>query len=420
MIRFFRKIPRGQIYLGFSELIFCFFGLLFSDLKKGRKTEEFETAFSQYCQTKSALALPRARLAFYYILKNLNLAPSSRVLMTPLTITDMVNMIHLLKLKPVFCDLAEQTYNINYEELENKITPETKVLLITHLNGLATDMGRVMEIVKKHKLILIEDCSQALGARFNNQPLGSFGQAGIFSLSFLKTCSTLFGGMLVSNDTALVEKIKNDIKDFMMPSKSWLLSELIRNFITGLATNRLIFSAFTYYLIKLLGFFNGEIINRFFLSNLDNFLREGLDPKMLLSYTDFQAEMGLSALAGLEEKNEKLISNTRILFSGASSQTRERLPKIIPEARNVFWRLPIRVDEPEKFIKYMLENYIDATQTNLVLCSQEPIFKQYSAETPEAYNSKFKTVFVPIHSDFSQEDMIYIAQTLNNYLENYH
>jgi len=414
---FFHKIPRVQIYLDLSDLISVFFKTLFSKLERGQKTEEFENAFKSYYQVEQAVVLSQARIALYYILKNLNLSKGDQVLMTPLTIADMVNMIQLLDLEPVFCDLAKQTYNIDCQDLESKITDKTKVLFVTHLNGLSTDMDKIKKIVNEHDLVLIEDCSQSFGAKFKDKYLGTFGQASIFSLSVTKTCSTLFGGMIISNDSELVRKITDDTKDFNKPKKSVLISNIIKNLILKIATNRFIFSVFTYYLIYLLNLMSGNLVNRFVISNPNTILKKELDPKILFHYTDLQAKIGIKVLKIIDQDDQKRIDNVQFLFNSVSSKVKDRLPVVVPGARNVYWRMPIRVSRPKDFIRYMSKKYIDTVSTNLVLASQEPAFEKYKTDTPEAFESKFNSVFVPIHSSFSRLDIKYIAEALNSYFK---
>lgn len=403
-----RTLPRANIYLSLSDLVYIFFKILTGRLCKANKVKEFESAFGKYYGTE-ALALPHARIALYYILKNLNLPEKSEVIMTPLTIADMVNMIHLQELNPVFCDLGKLTYNIDYEKLEKKITGNTKVLFITHLNGFATDMDRILDIVNRHNLILIEDCSQVFGAKFKGKYLGTFGRAAIFSLSLLKTCSTIFGGMIISDNADLLKKIKNDTKDFPLPSKTTLLSSVFKNIIIGMAFNRKIFSALTYHLIRLMS----DKIDKFIACNPKFPLRTCLDPQMLISYTDIQAEMGLKKLKTVDAEDEKRIKNAKVLFDKASSGVKAYLPKLPEGAKNVYWRIPLRVKDPKHFLKYMINKGIDTFRTNLVLCSQE--YDKYRADTPETFLSKFNSVFIPIHSDFNEDDMTYVAEVLNDY-----
>ena len=411
---FFRKIPRAGIYLGLGALTAALFKVLFTKLKKGEKTTALENKLSEHFGVKYTILLPRARTALFYLLKNLNLLEGSEVIMTPLTIADIANAVRWAKLKPVFCDLGENTYNIDYQKIEELITPKTKVLLVTHLNGLASDMNKILEIVKKHNLTLIEDASQAFNAEYKGKMLGTFGTAGIFSLSFLKTFCTLFGGALVLNDSALAVKIRQESANLPHPPKMMLIKEILKNMVLAIVSNRTIFSLKTYYFIKLSYATKSNFVNKFIKSNPKPTLTDSPSQKYLYSYTDAQAQIGLKILSTVRLSDKKRIENASYLIDSLSEKAKSKLPRTLKEAGNTFWRLPIQIDESEKFKKYLFRNYVDCAPTNLVLISEEPTFAKYSNFTPQARRA-YEAIFIPVHSSFSKKDMLYMAKLLNNY-----
>lgn len=413
---FFRKIPRAKTYLGLSTLTVVLFKIFFAKLKNGGAIAKLEKKLSEYFVVKNAIMLPRARMAMFYLLKNLNLPKDSEVIMTPLTIADMVNAVRWAGLIPVFCDLGNNTYNIDCQKIKELITPKTKVLFVTHLNGLASDMYEITRISKNYNLILIEDASQSFNGEFNSKLLGTFGTAGIFSLSFLKTCGTLFGGALILNDLILAKKIRQESDNLPPPPKMLLIKEILKNMVLAVATNRIIFSFKTYYLIKLSYMAKSNLINKFIRSNPKSSLTDTPSPKYLHSYTDLQAKMGLKMLDVTSKTDKKRITNANLLIDNLSGKAKSKLPMILKNTKNTFWRLPIQTDRPEELKKYLFKNYVDCASTNLILASEEPTFKKYAKPTPAA-NLAHKAIFIPIHSSFSKNDMLYMAKLINNYFE---
>lgn len=410
---FFRKIPRARVYLSLGLLMATLLKVLFTKLKKGEKTAALEKKLSEYFGAKHAIILPRARIAMFYLLKNLNLPKDSEVIMTPLTIADMVNAVRWAGLTPVFSDLGENTYNIDCRKLRELITPKTKVLFVTHLTGLASDMDEIIKIAKNYNLILIEDASQAFNGEFNGKLLGTFGTAGIFSLSFLKTCSTLFGGALVLNDSALTEKIRRESEKLPPPPKSMLIKEILKNMLLVVATNRIIFSLLTYYFIKLSSAVSSNAVNKFIKSNPKPSLTDAPPQEYLHSYTNLQAQMGLRMLDAIFKTDEKRITNSNFLIDNLSDKAKSKLPVIIKNTKNTFWRLPVQTDEPEKFKKYLFKNYVDCAPTNLILAGEEPAFKKYARPAPMA-KLAHGAIFIPMHSAFDKKDMLYMAKLINN------
>lgn len=431
---FFRKIPRAKVYLGLPLLITTAFKILFKKPILSKKTAELEQTLQNYfgfseksaSSGKEVIMFSRARLALFYLLKNLELPEGSELIMTPLTIADIFNAVRWAKLTPVFCDLGKNTYNIDYKKLEETITPKTKVLFITHLTGIATDMDEIEKIVKKYNLILIEDVSQAFGAEFSERSasggkgkkLGTFGVASISSISFLKTFCTLSGGILIINEvnSLLAKKIKNEIKNLPPPPKKFLLKETIRNIVLNVAANKIIFSVFTYYVIKIFNILHSNAFEEFIKSNPPPVLTDTPPQKLLFAYSDLQAEIGLKILKNVAKSDDKRIENVKTFIENLSPDARRYLPYIPENAKNVFWRLPFEIENPDTLKSFLFKNYIDTTRTNLMLCSEVPAFHDYTKNTPNAKKAH-SPIFIPIHSDFTQKDMLYMAQVINEYLK---
>ncbi len=122
------------------------------------------------------------------------------VIMPSFTFSSSANAVMLVGAKPVFCDVDINTYNIDPAETEKKITKKTRAIMVVHYAGMACDMGKIMEIVKKNNLLLIEDAAHALGAKYENKYLGTTGDIGCFSFHGTKNVSVGEGGFFATND----------------------------------------------------------------------------------------------------------------------------------------------------------------------------------------------------------------------------
>lgn len=422
---FFRKIPRTKIYIKPQLIMRSLFKTIFEDLKRGQTVKEFEREFAFHYGSKYALAMPFARIALYYLLRALEIEKDSEVLMTPITIPDMVNMIRCVGLRPVFVDLERNTYNVKCEELERKINEKTKVFLLTYLCGFVPDMDRIVDIVKRYNLILIEDCSQNFGSKYKDRAVGTFGEAGFFSTTTLKTCSTFSGGMIISNNLELIKKIENlAAKDLSKPPKSFCTKFIAENFFLWLLTQQCVFSIFTFYLIKILNFINPNIIAQLQKGNIGLFigekrpvLRNVIPKNMLYFYTDMQAEVGLEILKTIEYSDKKRIHNAKMLLENLPDVDKSCLPVLEEGSRNTFYRFPIKVKRYENFQKFLFDKHIDTSRSALDCCSTEPVFEMYKTEMKEAEEVMEQSVFIPIHPLLNEDDMKHIAQVVNEYFK---
>ena len=167
----------------------------------GNYVKKFEINFSKYIGTKYAIGVGSGTDALYLSLKFLDLKQTDEVITVANTYLSTVSSIHLAGAKPVLVDVDYDTYNIDPKEIEKKITKNTKVIIAVHLCGTPADMVAINKIAKKHKLLVIEDCAQAAGAKIDTKKVGSFGFSGCFSFHPLKNLNAIGdGGMIVTNN----------------------------------------------------------------------------------------------------------------------------------------------------------------------------------------------------------------------------
>ncbi|MEK7543849.1 MAG: DegT/DnrJ/EryC1/StrS aminotransferase family protein [Patescibacteria group bacterium] len=169
----------------------------------GPKTEQFEKAFATYTKAKYALGVNSATAGLHLALKALGVGPGDEVITTPLTFVSTVNVILHSGATPVFADVDRDSWNIDPEEIEKKITKKTKVILPVHLHGRPCDMDAIMGLARRHKLFVVEDAAHAAEARYKGEKIGSVGDITVFSFYVTKNIATGEGGMVTTNDKKL-------------------------------------------------------------------------------------------------------------------------------------------------------------------------------------------------------------------------
>lgn len=193
---------------------------------KGKAILALEKWFEHYFQSYSAISFNSARSALYAICKSLELKEGDEVLLQAFTCVVVPNAIIAVGATPIYCDIKND-YTIDPKDLEKKITKKTKAILVQHTFGIPTDMDAIMKIAKKYKLFVIEDVAHTIGGEYNNKKLGAFGDASIFSLGRDKAFSSVFGGIALTNDKELGEKIRSFQSTRQDPSIGWILQQLI-------------------------------------------------------------------------------------------------------------------------------------------------------------------------------------------------
>lgn len=174
----------------------------------GRFISEFEKKFAEFCGTKYALACCNGTMTLHLALLALGVGPGDEVIMPTLTYIATANAVTYCGATPVFVDSEPDTWNMDPEKLEEKITPNTKVIIPVHLYGLSCNMDRIMEIARKHNVAVVEDAAEAHGATWNGKVVGSMGDIGSFSFFGNKIITSGEGGMLITNDEKMYEHMK--------------------------------------------------------------------------------------------------------------------------------------------------------------------------------------------------------------------
>lgn len=167
----------------------------------GKTVADFEKNFADFIGVKHAISVNSGTDALVIALKALGIKPGDEVITTPFTFFATAETIAMVGAVPVFVDVEEDTYNIDADKIEEKITEKTKAILPVHIFGQPVDMDRILEIAKKHNLVVIEDACQAVGAAIASKKAGSLGNAGCFSFFPTKNLGAFGdGGMITTND----------------------------------------------------------------------------------------------------------------------------------------------------------------------------------------------------------------------------
>jgi len=198
----------------------------------GSLSTKLEEEFKKYLGIKYAISFNSGRSALIAILNSLGLEKDSEVLLQAFTCNAAVNPILNKGAKPVFVDV-DDTLNLNPDDLKKKITPESKAVMIQHTFGWPARIEEILKITKKNNLYLIEDCAHSLGAKYKGKFCGTFGDAAFFSLGRDKIISSIFGGMAVTNNDKIAEKIKEFRKKIDYPSNFWIFQQLLHPVLTN-------------------------------------------------------------------------------------------------------------------------------------------------------------------------------------------
>jgi perosamine synthetase len=360
-------IPIAKPIIGHEEIKAVRDVLQSGMLTQGEEVKKFEERFSAYIGVKNSIAVSNGTIALDLALKALDLHPGDEVISPAFTFIATSNSILYQGLKPVFSDVDPETFNIDPESLSERITPKTKAVVGVHLYGQPFDLKAVQQICDDKDLKLIEDCAQAHGAEYEGKKVGSFG-AGCFSFYPTKNMTTGEGGMITTDDGALAARLR-----------------LLRNH--GDA-----------------GKYNHVIL--------------GYNYRMM----NIQAAIGLVQLARLEEFTCKRIGNAELLNRNIRIKGLTK-PYKAANVRHVYHQYVVKVEDDfpasrEKLMSFLQEKGIGSAVHYPRPIYEQPLYREMQRDWPRcpvAEDVSKRVLSLPVHPSLGQEDLEYIANTLNSF-----
>jgi dTDP-4-amino-4,6-dideoxygalactose transaminase len=202
------RIPLSDIELGTEEENAVLDVIRRRWLTMGSVTQEFEKAFSDYLGVKHAVAVANGTAALHMACLAMDIGPGDEVIVPSLTFVATANAIRYTGATPVFVDITSQKdLNIDPQSIEQLITERTRGIMVVHYGGYACNMSRINVLARKKDIVVIEDAAHAIGSELDCRKLGTWGKVGCFSFFSNKNLTTGEGGMVVTDDDDIAEKL---------------------------------------------------------------------------------------------------------------------------------------------------------------------------------------------------------------------
>ena len=176
--------------------------------RAGHYVQQFEEAFARYIGVRHAMAVPHCTSAIHLALVGLGIGEGDEVIVPEITWIATAAPTQYVGATPVFADIDETTWCLSADSVRACVTEKTKAIIPVGLYGLAPDMDALAEVASEHGLHIIEDAAQSIGSRYRGRLAGALGDVGVFSFHGTKTMTTGEGGMFVTDDTQLYERVQ--------------------------------------------------------------------------------------------------------------------------------------------------------------------------------------------------------------------
>jgi len=330
------------------------------ELSVGKLVEEFEQKFCEFTDVQDAAAVSSGSVALELALEVSDLQDGDNVLVSPFNCAAVLYSLIRQNLKPAFCDIREESYNIDPNYIETELEQrDADGILLTPLYGQPCEMDRIIEIAENNDLTVINDFCQSPGATYNGDDIATYGEIGVCSFGATKNITTAEGGMVVSNNTEYIRQIRT------------------------LRSNT-----------------NGDAEK----------------PLRSVRMNDIEAAIGIQQL----KKYDQILSNKQKVAEKYINEITPDvlLPKTLPNRTNVYHGFPIRTKENSQLMEYLSEKNIE---TSIVY--EKPLY-DYSLSPPvdpacfpKTELATDEVLLLPIHPNLSEKEKTKVVSEINSYFD---
>jgi dTDP-4-amino-4,6-dideoxygalactose transaminase len=384
---------------------------------QGPQIQEFEAAFARRHALDPASAITAAygRIAFYYILKALDLPPGSEIIFPSLTFWVVPELARVAGLSVVFADVDPRTFNIDPDSVERLITDRTRAIVPTHLYGLPCDMDRILDIAARHDLIVLEDCAHALGATYKGKPVGTFGAGALFSFQTLKPLNCYGGGLALVSDRAVAARVRQIVDALPWPSEQRVRDRLLMGRLQRIFIKPWVFS---------ISLFPVLWVSALIDANPDVFLWEKIRSLQPLpeQYTErfpnVQAAIGLEALKHLDEWTAQARANAEYITRTLSGVPGIQPPIVPPDRTHVYYQYCVygpQGPKRDELVVRCVRRGIDIETLHVDVPPDMELFGMVRAEAEGARRAA-QAMQVPVYAGLTREQIERVATTVRDVL----
>jgi len=362
----------------------------------GTNVKEFEKEIAKFIGTKYAISCGNGTDALILSLEALGIKAGDEVITTPYTFFATAEAISKVGATPVFVDVDKDTYNINPDLIEEKITSKTKAIIPVHIFGQSADMDKIMEISKKYNLYVIEDACQAIGVKYNDRKCGSIGDIGCFSFFPTKNLGAYGdGGMITTNDEKLAK-----ILTALRVHGSGESGKEAYNLINNIKETVLLDSSVDETIYNPAKYYNYLIAHN---SRLD----------------EIQASILRVKFKYLDKWNQKR-KELALKYNDGFKQTPLITPKILEKSDSIYHLYILQTDKRKELINYLAQSGVSTGVYYPVPLHLQKVYEPLGytqGSLPIAEYLSHRTLAIPLYPELSKQQQNYIINTIKKFFE---
>lgn len=371
------------------------------------RVAEFERRFSdEMLDGRRLLLAPSGRVALYWILRGLHLAPGDEVVTQAFNFAAVPAAIQAAGAVPRFADLEPDGFNLDPMALRQVLSARTRAVVVTHLYGNPARLDAFLEICRAEGIVLIEDCGQAVGATHHGRPVGIFGKAALFTFGPTKNFTLMGGGAVATSDAALSRSLEELASQHPRLGLGRTLKMATMASGLSLFTSPLSFNLAVHPGLRLLEAIGVDPVHRL----MDEPAVPLTHPERSAVPSDLMAAVGLAQLDRIQEMNQKRIKNGWLLYESLRHLSGIRVP--VAAEGNLFMSFPVFHTKRKAFATELRRRGVDTDLGFMADCSALSLFGGPSGDFPHSQRAEAEIIHLPVHPELDRRDLERIVRAV--------
>jgi len=400
--------PRSRLYTKADFYLKCAAGAFLGVNYEGKGVSHLEQALVTMMPGQQVIAVPMCRVGIYLALKN-TIRKGQKVILSPYTISDVVNMVLCAGGVPLFADIEEGgSCNIDARDVAELVESEDNIgaVLVTHFYGLMCNLQPIMDVCRPKGIPVIEDAAQAFGAvDAKGRLAGTIADVGVFSFGLLKNVTSFIGGAVVTRDDKLASAIRRELAQFPLAGKKPLVKKMMTGAAFDIATMPVVFDAFVYWLFRYaylhdLDFFNNK---------LDTDSNPVAYSKLPAHYSarlpSMQADIIASQLDRIEGEALQRRASAELYDEGLSDIPQLVLPPLRKDGSHTYFYYTVQAEDRDRLAKRMTEKLRDVQISHHRNCASMPCFAEYYRDCPNAEKAMQQALYLPTYPGYRADQV---------------
>lgn len=363
-----------------------------------------EHTLADYLGVRHAIAMPQARVGIYFTLKELT-RKRKKVVLSPYTIHDVINMVICAGATPVFADIDRRTCNIATDEVARLVDDDTGAVMVTHLHGLACDIEGVARVCREREVPLVEDTSQSFGARVAGRRLGAHGDAGIFSFGMAKNVNCLYGGLVATDHDDLARQLRADLADLPYFDAQTLLRRAGFCLTGDTITWPPIFGAATYWAFRFGYLHEIEALNKRVRGEDAPTIKREIPESYLRRMTPMQARLLVPQIPEVDRLAEIRVGYATIYDEGLRDIPEILTPPLRTDGSHIYLNYAIQVKDRHALLRYLMTHGRDLTVQHMGNNADYACYGEWYRDCPSARATAKQVLLLPTYPGYGEREV---------------